>query len=188
MSYYNSTIQPKIGLCCDCPQTSLAKPLTAGRCQYHYKIFREEENKKKRRRTIISAKEPVFKSHPDSSLNSWFEFRVLELTGICKDCKKPTSKGDVNFQHFCVAHILPKRQTMFPSVSTHPLNFIELGHWCGCHANYDNKGWEWAATRPYWNFIIFRFKKIYPLIVPEERHRIPDVLVPHIPENNLGYQ
>lgn len=43
----NSTIKPKIGECCDCPEGSKPQYLTAKRCSFHYKIFRANVNAEK---------------------------------------------------------------------------------------------------------------------------------------------
>jgi hypothetical protein len=173
-----STIKPKTGYCVDCPAGDI-KPLIAGRCKYHYTQFRSLENKNKRNLE--------FKGFPPSTgLYRWYSQRVNEMTGICKNCGRKTSQGDSKYERFCIAHVLPKRKNMFPSVSTHKDNSIELCYWGGCHSNFDNKGWEWAATQPMWNLITTKFQLIYPEIAEEEKHRIPDVLLPFIPQEIIS--
>lgn len=108
-------------------------------------------------------------------LAEWFIQRVAEQTGVCMECNGSTISELYVHQKACVAHVLAKRDTMFPSVATHPENALELCTINGCHDRYD-KSWEDASKMNVWPIAVAKFKKILPFIEPSERKNIPDVL------------
>lgn len=105
----------------------------------------------------------------------WFTERRKEMTGICScGCGKPSSKNDDNNFRSSACHILPQRH--FASVRWHPLNFIEMAFWGGCHTNMDDQGsdrWDKLAC---WPEIVRKFKIIYPKTYRLERQFIPKIL------------
>jgi len=105
----------------------------------------------------------------------WFKDRVKEMSGKCTNCGGSTSKNNPSLAIMAIAHILPKRKNMFPSVATHPDNWIELCVTNGCHHKYD-RSWEDAMTMKIWPLVVEKFKLIYPSIAPGERKHLPDVL------------
>lgn len=108
-------------------------------------------------------------------LDGWFLERAKEMTGTCANCGGKTTKGDKKYWKFSIAHILEKKN--FHSVSTHPLNFIELCHFGkSCHTNLDNKIIEMQDMKC-WSEIQLRFSIMYPSILKEEYQFIPDVLL-----------
>jgi hypothetical protein len=127
----------------------------------------------------------------DESLDKWFEVIVKQLTGKCKHCggktcvegegKKVDSVYAANpndYLRFSIAHILPK--AYFPSVATHPNNWIELCFWNNnCHGNMDNKILD-LTEMACWDEIVEKFQRIYPFVAKEERRRIPPVLMNYI--------
>ena len=66
---------------------------------------------------------------------------------------------------------------MFPSIATHPDNWIEL---CpNCHHNLDNCMID-LTHLACWDEVVVKFQKLYPHITKEEKHRIPDILLQYI--------
>lgn len=110
-------------------------------------------------------------------LMRWFNDRHKEMTGSCKHCLGKTQKGQPNFIN-SIAHILPK--ALFPSVKTHPDNWIELCFYNkSCHANFDNHMIDITELNCF-DLVIERFVRIYPFIAPQEKRRIPEVLLQYI--------
>lgn len=72
------------------------------------------------------------------------------------------------------AHVLPKRDNQFPSVATHPVNYMILGAGCGCHNEYD-RSWKDASKMQVWKIAIERLGLMYYDITPIERKKVPDV-------------
>lgn len=106
----------------------------------------------------------------------WFKDCVAVMKGRCLECGCKINKNDFQFAIMAIAHVLPKRDSQFPSVKTHKENWIELCAENGCHHKYDTS-WEDAATMKVWPLVIEKFKLIYPSIAPKERKNIPDVLL-----------
>ena len=109
----------------------------------------------------------------------WFLYRRKELTGICQcGCGTPSSKNDDKYFHCSIAHILPKSKVK--SMALHPLNFIELNFWDGCHANFDNRSSDLWEGMGCWHEIVYKFKKMYPEIPDYEKRWIPQILLNQI--------
>lgn len=118
------------------------------------------------------------KGYEDNGIWEWFADRRKEMTGRCWHCNNKTMKEDDEKYHFSIAHILPK--SLFPSVATHPFNFVELCFWGNnCHGNMDNKILD-ISDMNCWAQIVQRVAIMYPLISKDERRRIPQVLLDYI--------
>ena len=106
----------------------------------------------------------------------WFLDRRKEMTGFCVcGCGLRSSKNDGKYFHCSVGHILQKAKVK--SMALHPLNWVELNFWDGCHSNFDNRSsdlWEGMAC---WDEIVSKFKAMYPLIPDYEKRYIPQVLL-----------
>lgn len=114
------------------------------------------------------------------TLDEWFLARRKEMTGKCLHCGGRTCRDDSMYFKHSIAHILPKRPGMFPSVMTHPDNWIELCYWNNnCHGNYDN-GFLDLMQLNCFDLVIERFLRLYPAIDPKERRNIPDVLIQYV--------
>lgn len=123
-------------------------------------------------------KQEILAKGDDEALDLWFPERRKEMTGKCKHCGGKSCKDDDKYYRFSIAHILPK--AYFPSVATHPDNWIELCFWKeNCHANMDNKVLDLIDMNCF-DEIIVKFQKIYPFIAKEERRRIPKILLDYI--------
>ncbi len=132
----------------------------------------------------------------DAAMDKWFEDRGEELTGIClfcggKTCKaKPKSfyateelyEKAIMLQRFSIAHLFAKRKNMFPSIATHPENYIELCFYDNsCHANFDNNVIELEDVKyqhpEAWFGIVKKFLILYPVMTKEEKNRVPEILL-----------
>ena len=162
------TIKIKKGFCVDCPPNSPERYLTAGRCQFHYKLHRNAVNKDK--------KHNVEKRKSKSENNIFFASQIIQIPNNCENCGK-----DIRYQkqinaRALVAHILPKRKTGgFPSVATHPKNRVFL---CfdECHPNFDNKGSEYAEKMPALPIMRERYNEFKECLTESERARVPKYL------------
>jgi hypothetical protein len=113
-----------------------------------------------------------------SELDRWFQDRRKEMTGRCWHCQGVSCKNSHEYFKFSIAHLLPKR--LFKSVTTHPLNWIELCFWeQSCHTNFDNNTLDITELSCY-DLVIERFMAIYPDIAPKERKYIPDILLQYV--------
>lgn len=133
--------------------------------------------KKSKKKLAQEAEEKKGKKDPSAEKERWFQDRRKEMKGRCKNCTKPSFKNSHEYFRFSIAHILAKRKNMFPSVATHPDNWIEL---CGdCHQNLDNCMID-LTDLACWDEIVVKFQNMYPYIASEERKRIPNILLQYI--------
>lgn len=133
--------------------------------------------KKSKKKIQQEAEEKKGGKDASAAKERWFQERRRELTGYCKNCQKPSFKKSDEYFRFSIAHILAKRKSMFPSVALHPENYLEL---CGdCHRNLDDCMID-LTELSCWNEVVVKFQNIYPSIAPEERKRIPDILLQYI--------
>lgn len=111
----------------------------------------------------------------------WFRERRKEMKGVCAHCGESTTKKDDAKFHYSIAHILPKR--LFPSVATHKDNWIELCFWGNsCHTNFDNYMLDMIDMNCF-DQIIEKFIRMYPDIAPQEKRRIPAILIEYYTQN-----
>lgn len=181
---------------CDQPVFGTCKISRKGYCKKH-QTLREDFDKRsitqkavaKRQEGIntkvrsLHTKDNNYKAaeimHTQEEQWKWFLERRKEMKGVCAHCGQPSCKNDENKFHFSICHILPK--AYFPSVATHPDNWIELCFWGknSCHTNYDNKILDLMDMNCF-DQIITKFVKIYPSIAKEEKRRIPAVLMQYL--------
>ena len=113
-----------------------------------------------------------------AAMKRWFADRRAEMKGTCSHCGEKTLKHNDKMYHYCIAHILPK--AYFKSVATHPLNWIELCFYGNsCHTNFDNYMIDLIELNC-WDEVVTKFVSMYPSIAPEERRRIPNVLLQYV--------
>lgn len=123
------------------------------------------------------------KTSQDVELQRWFIHRSKEMVGKCYECGEKSCKGDLRYWKFSVCHILAK--SLYPSVATHPLNFVELCHFGQSHhANMDNNGYEYVSQKMprTWELIIERIKLMYPSI--KEKSKIPEIILQELKIKN----
>lgn len=167
---------PKKCLCPGC----IYNVFSGGFCKIHqYLKPQKEVRAPKDRGLFVRDATPVDDSYQEA-LNAWFIAREQEMTGTCINCGGKSCKGNPKYVRFSICHILPK--SLFPSVATHPDNWIELCFFGkSCHTNMDNKileMWEMDC----WVTIVNKFMLIYPSIAANERKLIPDCLMQLLPE------
>jgi hypothetical protein len=113
-------------------------------------------------------------SKHSNKLDTWFENRHEEMIGVCSHCGGKTEKGKSSYK-CSVAHILPKAH--FPSIATHPLNFVELCFYGNsCHTNFDNYYLDIEELKCF-DEIVSKFTIMYPFIAESERRKIPNILL-----------
>jgi len=108
----------------------------------------------------------------DSELDLWFVAKRKELKGHCLFCNGKTEKENDEMYRCSVAHLLAKNKNAFPSVATHPDNYIELCHFNNsCHTNFDNGKitWEFLKDSKEWDTIKEKLLNILPTVAEEER-------------------
>jgi len=111
-------------------------------------------------------------------LDRWYKDRRKELDGHCHHCKGVSCKDSDKYYKFSICHILPK--AYFPSVVTHPSNFVELCFWNkNCHGNMDNKMLDLIEMNC-WDEIVTKFCIMYPSIAENEKRRIPPILIEYL--------
>ncbi len=113
-----------------------------------------------------------------AELNRWFEERRNEMTGRCANCGGDTKKYDDKYYRYSIAHLLPK--TYVKSVRTHPDNWLELCYFGnGCHPQFDEHKLD-LIDMSCFSQVIDKIVKIYPFIAPDEKRRIPAILLEYI--------
>lgn len=117
------------------------------------------------------AQEKLLKeSGEESELVKWYEDIMKKEDKQCWNCGEDLTHYNKQDWHACIAHVIPKSQ--FPSVATHPLNYMILGKWCNCHGQYDSS-WQAASKLPIFKEAVDRFIMISPDI--KETSKIPDI-------------
>lgn len=112
----------------------------------------------------------------DTELQKWYKSIIASEEMVCWNCGTDLSWLGYDQKFSCVAHVIEK--VSFPSVETHPYNYIILGRWaCNCHGQYDSN-WENASKMPIFKEAIDRFIMMEPEIT--ERSKIPDVFLLYI--------
>lgn len=113
-----------------------------------------------------------------AELNRWFEERRKEMTGRCANCGGDTKKYDDKYYRYSIAHLLPKAYVK--SVKTHNDNWLELCYFGnGCHPQYDEHKLD-LIDMACFDQVITKIVSIYPYISPDEKRRIPPILLEYI--------
>ena len=129
----------------------------------------------------VSAKKKreIEASKGNNELEIWFKERRKEMTGFCKcGCGAKSSKDDDKFYKCSIAHLVPKSRVK--SIATHPLNWVELSFWGGCHTNMDNLSSDKWVNMACWDEILQKFLLMLPEIDEKEYKYIPKVFNPYI--------
>lgn len=113
----------------------------------------------------------------DTELQKWYAKIMQDEQGKCWETGVTINKQDKLGWHGSIAHILDKAN--YPSVKTHPLNYMILSMWGGTHGQYDSS-WEHASKMKVWSYAIKIINLLYPLLKPEEKRRLPDVIIQEI--------
>lgn len=192
-------IPPKQGLCSECDD-GINKPIIKGLCvskHYWASVQKRSFEKQKLKQSTLQIKAPIkriakVKKHiiepadeeavkygkGGGEMWRWFNEQRSRMKGECAHCGNKTNAASDETFHFSIAHLLPK--AYFPSVKTHPENWIELCFWGNnCHQSMDDKILDLTEMNC-WDEIVVKFQKIYPEIAPNERRRIPSVLLQYL--------
>lgn len=108
----------------------------------------------------------------DGQMDRWFEERRKEMTGKCCLCGGKTEKHNDQTYRRSIHHLLDKRKKMFPSVKTHPSNFLEVCYYeNSCHQNIHNGNitYELLKDSAEWTIIKEKLLLVLPMVAPEER-------------------
>lgn len=131
-------------------------------------------------------KEAKDKETGETELVKWFKGRMKYMGYSCKECGCKIETNEYKYAIHHIAHILPKRDTMCPSVALHPLNFVTL---CQHHHDlfdsysYDDKGWAEREKWACWPLVRERLIMLYPDLAPDERRHFPESVRKYIEEN-----
>lgn len=71
----------------------------------------------------------------ESELDKWFKEREKDIVDMGSRCMETGEVIPKAYYRHCTAHLMPKAR--FPSVSTHPLNFVVLSASNGSHFKFD---------------------------------------------------
>lgn len=164
-------IKPKYGICIDC-NDGLQKPLIAKRCQSHYWQHRNKIKSSKPADDSIVEKSIKTKTGA-SELVLWYQKIMREEAPVCWECNKKINKNNPIEWHGSIAHILPK--SIFPSIKTHPYNYLILGMYC-CHGQYDSN-WQNASKMQVLHIAKIRFDEFKESISKSEYRRIPEIFL-----------
>jgi hypothetical protein len=140
------------------------------------KIYRIPKVSAKRQKQLSEQKE----GGGDTGLDKWFEERRKEMTGKCVLCGGKTEKANDDHYRRSIHHLLDKRKTMFPSVSLHPDNWLEVCFWSNsCHTNLHNGtiSWELLIDSAEWKIIFEKIKRVNPYIAENEKKNLPEILL-----------
>ena len=138
--------------------------------------------KKSKKKLKEEKEERKERAGDDTQLVKWYKHCQREMSGNCSECGKPTNTKVYELAIHSICHLLAKRKTVAPSVSCHPLNWIEL---CpDCHYKFDNSAWEDIAKWGCWPEIQDRLIQIYPAIAEDELRHFPDIVLNYMNENS----
>jgi len=190
---YSTINTTKWGDCTQCSNTNVAcvkvkKDLVCTQCNDRNKALIQIKKQKDRnalrsdlanvRKLAVEVDGNREKAKNYGEMDRWFRERRKEMKGKCANCNGDSCKYYDKYYKFSIAHLLPK--AYFPSVATHPDNWIELCHFGNsCHTNYDNKMIDLIDLNCF-DTVIQKFTKIYPFIAAEEKRRIPPILIEYL--------
>ncbi len=123
--------------------------------------------------------EKELRGENDTLMENWFKNRRKEMVGVCLFCGGKTEKDNGLTYKRSIAHLLPKRNTQFPSIAYNRDNWLELCFYGNsCHTNFDNGiiTWELLKDSKEWDIIVKKFNKLYPFIDEFEKRNIPALL------------
>lgn len=113
----------------------------------------------------------------ETELQKWYSRIMKKEDAVCWETGEKLNKNDKIGWHGSIAHVLPK--SVFPSVATHPLNYMILSMWNGSHANYDSS-WAKAQSMKIWPIARDRIVMMEPDLTEEERRKLPDFVREYI--------
>ena len=152
---------------CDLCNDGKEKELISGVCQMHY--WRAHRSGSPICRTRPNFSTPTAQ---DLEQENWYDSVISNMGDRCWECSALVATWNRKYAKAAVAHILPKE--FFPSIKTHPFNFLILAGPCGCHHRWDAHS-ENAVKMKVFPIALERFQQFYPEIALAERRRIPKI-------------
>lgn len=127
----------------------------------------------------------------DTDLVKFYKACMKRMTGHCLNCHNRTETKIYSAAIFSICHILDKRDTMCPSVKTHPRNWVEL---CvDCHNNFDTPPfekdktlWDKREEMGVWPIVKERLIHLYDHLDKSELRHFPQSVKSFI-ENNQPF-
>lgn len=113
------------------------------------------------------------KDNTDTELQMWFKYQMGRNKKVCQNCGVSLSHYDLKSWHGSQHHILEK--SLFPSVKCEMENNLVLGMWC-CHSQW-HTSWSNASKMPVFKLAKEKFNLFKDRISPDEKRKIPDVLL-----------
>ena len=139
--------------------------INAGRPLPKKKIYRIAKVSKKRKEKL---KQQGATLSEEDSMTAFFEKQRPKMIGVCQcGCAQKSQKADDTFFSYCICHIFPK--SIFESVRTHPLNWVERTFIGGHHTNFDEQGMDKWPMMADWDDIKEKFHQLAPLLTEDER-------------------
>lgn len=170
-------IKPKTGSC-SIENCSYKGALITDKCPDHYWAHRRSlKNNNSSERLKTRQNKPDKKEQQKESskeLELWFVRQIAQCPRNCEECGTPLRPWLSWMPKAVIAHILPKRKNMFPTVATHPANRM---FYCGdCHTDFDQKGSDHAKLMKSIGLMRERYREIEPHLTEQERNKAPDYL------------
>lgn len=106
-------------------------------------------------------------SNKYDKLEKWFKEMRKEMTGVCCECGKTTSKHNDKYYKWSICHIVPK--SLVPSAATNTFNWIEL-----CqqhHCQFDNT-FDKAAAMMCFGEVKQKFQLFKNIIPADELRKV----------------
>jgi len=133
--------------------------------------------KKSAKRIKKEAEEKELRGGGNTELQQWYAKIMQCAVPICWETGERINTQDIMGWHGSIAHILDKHN--FPSVQTHPQNYMILKMWGGTHGQYDSS-WENASKMKVWRYAVKIINILYPLLTREEKAKLPDIILQEI--------
>lgn len=138
----------------------------------------------KKKKEMAEAKD----ANGETDLVRFFKACMKRMTGHCCNCFNRTETKNYEAAIFSICHILDKRDTVCPSVKTHPCNWIEL---CvDCHKEFDTPPleigktlWDKREGMGIWPIVRDRLVMVWPDLHPSEHRHFPDSVKKWIEDN-----
>ncbi len=110
----------------------------------------------------------------ETDLQKWYAEIMAKETPRCWETGEWIDTKDTFGWHGSIAHVLGKE--LFPSVKTHPLNYMILKMWGGTHGQFDSS-WENASKMRVWPHAVRIINILYPLLTKEEKSKLHSIEV-----------
>src|SRR5580692_3115613 len=133
--------------------------------------------KKSKKKLALEGLEKNIEGNEPSEQTKWYEKIMKHETPVCWETNDRIDIRDKKGWQGSIAHVLPK--SLFPSVATHPMNYMILKMWGGTHGQYDSS-WENASKMKIWPYACGIFNVLYPLLTAEEKRKLPDIILQEI--------